>query len=70
VPREWPGERCFVLCTGESIGPQAEMITRLKGRFIAVKHAIALRPDADVCFSLVKRRSSSPSCDSSAAPMS
>ena len=50
VPREWPGERCFVLCTGESIGPQAAMIKRLQGRVIAVKHAVALRPDADVLF--------------------
>jgi hypothetical protein len=50
VPREWVGERCFVLCTGESIGPQAKIIERLKGRFIAVKHAITLRPDADVMF--------------------
>lgn len=50
VPREWVGERCFVLCTGESIGPQAETIKKLKGRFIAVKHAVSLRPDADVLF--------------------
>jgi hypothetical protein len=50
VPRDWVGERCFVMCTGESIGPQAEIIKRLKGRFIAVKHAIMLRPDADVMF--------------------
>lgn len=50
VPREWPGARCFVLCTGESIGAQAETIRRLQGRFIAVKHAVRLRPDADVLF--------------------
>jgi hypothetical protein len=50
VPREWPGERCFVLCTGESIGPQAGIIARLAGRFIAVKHAVRLRPTADVLF--------------------
>jgi hypothetical protein len=50
VPREWAGERCFVLCTGESIGPQAETIKKLTGRFIAVKHAVSLRPDADVLF--------------------
>jgi hypothetical protein len=50
VPREWVGERCFVMCTGESIGPQASIIKRLNGRFIAVKHAIMLRPEADVMF--------------------
>lgn len=50
VPREWPGERCFVLCSGESIGPQAEIIRQLRGRFIAVKHGVLLRPDADVLF--------------------
>ncbi len=50
VPREWPGERCFILCSGESIGPQAETIKRLRGRFIAVKHGVLLRPDADVLF--------------------
>lgn len=50
VPREWDNERCFVLCSGESIGPQAETIKRLKGRFIAVKHGVYLRPDADVLF--------------------
>lgn len=50
VPREWPGARCFVLCTGESIGRQRELIRQLEGRFIAVKHAVDLRPDADVLF--------------------
>jgi hypothetical protein len=50
VPPEWRGERCFVLCSGESIGPQADIIRRLAGRFIAVKHAVSLRPDADVLF--------------------
>lgn len=50
VPRDWPGERCFVLCTGESIGPQIPIIPKLKGRFIAVKHAVFARPDADVLF--------------------
>ena len=50
VPREWNDERCFILCSGESIGPQAETIKKLKGRFIAVKHGVLLRPDADVLF--------------------
>lgn len=51
IPQEWrQDEVCFVLCSGESIGPQAKMISRLKGRFVAVKHGVLLRPDADVLF--------------------
>ncbi len=50
VPREWHGSRCFVLCTGESLKKQAHLVPRLKGRIIAVKHAVLLRPDADVLF--------------------
>lgn len=51
VPREWDAsEPCFILCSGESIGPQAETIRQLKGRFIGVKHGMLLRPDADVFF--------------------
>lgn len=51
IPREWDAaEPCFVLCSGESIGAQAETIQRLKGRFVAVKHGVLLRPDADVLF--------------------
>jgi hypothetical protein len=50
VPREWPGERFFVICSGESVASQADQIRQLKGRFIAVKHGVLLRPDADVLF--------------------
>lgn len=50
VPREWPGERCFILCGGESINQQRKPIAKLRGRIIAVKHAVLLRPDADVMF--------------------
>lgn len=50
VPREWPGERCFILCSGESIGRQKDQIAKLRGRFIAVKHGVLLKPDADVLF--------------------
>jgi hypothetical protein len=50
IPREWPCERCFILCSGESIGPQKDLIRKLEGRFIAVKHGVYLRPDADVLF--------------------
>lgn len=50
VPREWPGERCFILCGGESLRAQRELVPRLQGRVIAVKEGVLLRPDADVLF--------------------
>lgn len=50
IPREWPGERCFILCNGESIRAQRQLIPQLKGRIIAIKEAVRLRPDADVLF--------------------
>lgn len=50
VPREWPGERCFVICGGESVREQRHLVRQLKGRVIAVKHGVLLRPDADVLF--------------------
>jgi hypothetical protein len=48
VPREWPGERCFIICGGESVREQRHLIPHLKGRIIAVKQSVLLRPDADV----------------------
>lgn len=51
VPREWePGTRCFVICGGESIRKQRKIIPKLKGRVIAIKQGVVLRPDADVLF--------------------
>lgn len=50
VPKEWPGERCFILCNGESIRQQRHLIPKLRGRIIAIKEAVRLRPDADVLF--------------------
>jgi hypothetical protein len=50
VPREWAGERCFILCNGESVREQRHLIPKLRGRFIAIKEAVRLRPDADVLF--------------------
>ena len=50
IPREWVGDRCFILCNGESIREQRTMIPKLKGRVIAIKEAVRLRPDADVLF--------------------
>lgn len=50
VPREWAGERCFILCGGESLRAQRKLIPKLKGRFIAIKEGVLFRPDADVLF--------------------
>lgn len=50
VPRAWAGERAFVICGGESVKAQRHLIPQLQGRFIAVKHGVFLRPDADVLF--------------------
>lgn len=50
IPREWPGERCFILCNGESLRSQRHLIPQLQGRIIAIKEAVRLRPDADVLF--------------------
>lgn len=55
VPREWPGERCFILGGGESLRDQRDLIPQLKGRVIAIKQAVALRPDAEVMFMSGKR---------------
>lgn len=48
VPREWVGERCFILAGGASL--QQKAIPHLRGRVIAIKQTVALRPDADVMF--------------------
>jgi hypothetical protein len=48
VPREWVGERCFIICGGESVKAQRKLIPQLKGRIIAVKQSVLLRPDADL----------------------
>lgn len=50
APREWVGERCFIICGGESVRKQKAQIARIEGRIIAIKHAVLLRPDADVMF--------------------
>lgn len=50
VPRDWAGERCFVLCGGESLRCQRHLVPQLRGRIVAIKHAVLLRPDADVMF--------------------
>ena len=48
VPREWAGERCFIICGGPSVRAQRHLIPQLKGRVIAVKQSVLLRPDAEV----------------------
>jgi len=50
VPREWPGDRCFIIGGGESVRGQRELIPRLQGRVIVIKEGVLLRPDADVLF--------------------
>jgi hypothetical protein len=55
IPREWSGERCFILCNGESIRAQRHLIPHLKGRIIAIKEAVLLRPNADVLFVAAER---------------
>lgn len=50
VPRAWAGERCFILCGGASIIPQRTVIPQLRGRIIAIKQSVLLRPDAEVMF--------------------
>lgn len=48
VPREWDGQRCFVIAGGRSVKEQAALIPKLRGRIIAIKQAVQLRPKADV----------------------
>jgi hypothetical protein len=50
VPEEWTGERCYILCGGESLRIQRPLVPLLRGRVIAVKEGVLLRPDADVLF--------------------
>jgi hypothetical protein len=48
VPREWIGERCFILAGGASLKDQVDAIPRLRGRVIAIKQTAYYRPKADV----------------------
>jgi len=50
VPREWPGERCFIIAGGDSVRKQRSKIAQLRGRIIVIKQSVVLRPDADVMF--------------------
>lgn len=55
ITPDWKGERCFIIGNGESVTPQRKLIPKLRGRFIAIKQSVALRPDADVMFISGKR---------------
>lgn len=55
IPREWVSERAFILCNGESVRAQRHLIPQLRGRIIAIKEAVRLRPDADVLFVAAER---------------
>jgi hypothetical protein len=48
VPLEWAGQRCFIIAGGRSVADQARLIPKLRGRIIAIKQSVALRPTADV----------------------
>ena len=48
VPRDWAGERVFILCGGASLKAQRSLVPQLRGRVIAVKQSVILRPDADL----------------------
>ncbi len=50
VPPLWAGQRCFVICGGESVKAQRHLVPQLKGPVIAVKEGVFLRPRADVVF--------------------
>ena len=48
VPREWSDQRCFIVGGGASVQAQRSLIPKLRGRIIAIKQAVELRPNADV----------------------
>lgn len=48
--RAWAGERCFILCGGPSLGAQRHLVPQLKGRVVAIKQTVVMRPDADMMF--------------------
>lgn len=50
VPREWEGDRAFVLCGGESVKHQRHLISQIQGRVLAVKEGVYLAPCADCLF--------------------
>lgn len=56
IPQEWTGERCFILCNGESVNAQRHLIPKITGRIIAIKEAMRLRTDADVWFIAAEKK--------------
>lgn len=50
VPRDHPGERGLIICGGESTSLKRHLIHKFKGPIIALKQAVAIRPDAYMMF--------------------
>lgn len=48
LPRDWVGERVFLICSGASL--DTEKVKRIRGRVVAVKHVAKVLPDANVLF--------------------
>lgn len=50
VPREHPNEIGLIICGGESTKTNKNAILKFKGPIIALKQAVAIRPDAHTMF--------------------
>jgi len=50
VPALWKGDRAFIIAGGLSVAEQLPEIARIQGRILAIKHAVLLRPDAEIMF--------------------
>lgn len=50
VPREHYGACGLIICGGESVNLHRELIKKFNGPIIAVKQAVAIRPDAHTMF--------------------
>ena len=53
VPREWPGERCYILCGGTSLRAQRHLVPQLRGRVMRSVHP-------PLCFLLPETKSEMP----------
>lgn len=50
VPRDHPGARGLIICGGESTKLKEEQVRKFVGPIIALKQAVAIRPDAYMMF--------------------
>lgn len=50
VPKDHPGERGLIICGGESTKINQPQILLFKGPIVALKQAVAIRPDAHTMF--------------------